>query len=425
MIEQLVAALEKKRPDLTAEDIADILWLTLQQWQSESSQMSQSLAQDVAHIPAGEMDSSEGNPPPSLPLPSLPADDQKHPPSPMAGVTTSLPSQGESTAPAPGASLAIPSARSLRRSLEILKALRPLIRQVPSPSTTYLDVPATVQTIAETRLWLLQLRPVPEPWLELTIVVDAAPSMAIWQRTILDLRRVLAQSGVFRDVRLWSLEAQAASGSTTGSARNAKSKTKAKPRSQSKSEPASAPTLVLRSGFGTTTAAQPPCRPQELLDPNGRRLILVASDCIAPHWDTQPLRDLLQVWAECGPMALLQVLPEWLWNRTALLEVARGQLFSRTPGQANQSLTFVRRGRGRRRPAAGLKVPVLTLEPAVAHRWSQMVAGKTAVAAPGLLFSPVQVRELAPPSAVDGGSAIPPHPSFQGNVSSIRPNRRG
>ncbi len=147
--------------------------------------------------------------------------------------------------------------------------------------------------------------------------------------------------------------------------------------------------LCIRSGFGPAASLQPPCRPQELIDPNGRRLILVISDCIAPHWDTQQIRDLLQIWAKHGPMALVQVLPEWLWNRTALNDVVKGQIYSLTPGQSNQSLTFIRRERWRRTTLLGVKVPVLTLEPDVANRWSQMVAGKATVSAPGLLFSSV------------------------------------
>ncbi len=372
MIEQLVALLEQKFEDLTAEEIADILWLTLQQWQSPAATLPKTQpGVSDSESPIDEILPPDNAPviPPSRETPSsIPA-----PPQPkMAGLTTSRPqpkteSQASSTL---GAPLAIPDAPALRSTLEILKALRPLIRRVPSAQASYLDVPATVQAIAKTDLWTLKLQPVLEPWLELAIVVDATPSMVIWQRTILSLRRVLAQSGVFRDVRMWSLETQ---GSPNLSA----------------SETSPELTLCIRSGFGLAAALQPPCRPQELLDPNGRRLILVISDCIAPRWDNQPIRDMLQVWAEHGPMALVQVLPEWLWNRTALSEVVKGQVYSHTPGQSNQSLTFVRRERWRRNIPVGVKVPVLTLEPAVANRWSQMIAGKAAVSAPGLLFSSV------------------------------------
>jgi hypothetical protein len=205
MIEQLITTLEQKIEDLTAEEIADILWLALQQWQSaslipESQPVEGSSAQpEVEILPP---DNTLLPPPTSVPPPSDVSQQ-----SPMAGLTTQRPqrlSQSQS-APDLGAPLAIPDAPSLRRSLDILQALRPLIRLVPSAEKQYLDIPATVKAVAETDLWLLKLRPMLEPWLELALVVDATPSMVIWQRTILNFRRVLSQSGVFRDVRLWGI----------------------------------------------------------------------------------------------------------------------------------------------------------------------------------------------------------------------------
>ena len=389
MIEQLVAILEQKFKDLTAEEIADILWLTLQQWQL-TAPTRPNTEPDVSDSESPIVEELPPNPAPVIPPnPQTPASVPAPPKPPMAGLTTSRPqpktqSPAKSTLDAP---LAIPDAPALQNTLEILKALRPLIRRVPSAQASYLDVPATVQAIAKTDLWTLTLRPVLEPWLELAIVVDTTPSMVIWQRTILSLRRVLAQSGVFRDVRMWSLQTQ---DSPNLSANENSPELK----------------LCIRSGFGSAAALQPACRPQELLDPNGRRLILVISDCIAPRWDTQQIREMLQVWAEHGSMALVQVLPEWLWNRTALSEVVKGQVYSHTPAQSNQSLTFVRRERWRRNIPVGVKVPVLTLEPVVAHRWSQMVIGKASAPAPGLLFSSLCQRSSLNPSPESNSPAL-------------------
>jgi formylglycine-generating enzyme required for sulfatase activity/phage replication-related protein YjqB (UPF0714/DUF867 family) len=178
-----------------------------------------------------------------------------------------------------------------------------------------------------------------------------------------------------------------------------------------------APALCLRSGFGAATSAQPPCRPQELLDPNGRRLILVISDCIDPRWDTQLIRDILQVWSNHGPLGLVQVLPEWLWSRTALNQVTKGQMLGFRPGQPSQSLSFIRRERWRRKSPIGVKVPVVTLEPAVATRWSQMVAGRSSVTAPGLIFSPVTVQQLLSPVDRD-------HQSPKESLSELTPQER-
>ena len=199
MIERLVAALEQARPDLTAKDIAEILWLTLQQWQSAQV--------PPAHLPTSQSETTSPDSPPlhdqSPPSPPVSPTPPSPPPKPrMAGVTTkpSPVTKASPTAPeVPNAPLALPDAPALRQSLEILKAIRPLIRLSPSTEDYYLDIPGTVKAIAETDIWVPKLEPILEPWLELALVVDATASMVIWQRTILGLRRVLAQSGVFRN----------------------------------------------------------------------------------------------------------------------------------------------------------------------------------------------------------------------------------
>ena len=388
MLRDVVAALEQiarrqNSQDLTHEDIADVLWLAMQQWQSGDAQIMSQRDETPESITD---DAGDGVDPADQPtntspsdLPAMPEGRRQEPD--MAGITTQAPQESSDKSDAKGdlgAQIAIGDATALRESMALLKALQPLIRLVPSATEQALDVPKTVKAIAETELCLLKFRPVPEPWLELAVVVDVTPSMVIWQRTVLSLRRVLAQSGVFRDVRLWSLEEVSA---------------------DQEADTGAAP-LCIRSGFGGATVAQPGRRPEELIDPTRRRLVLVISDCIHPRWDQQPVRDMLRVWATNGPMGLVQVLPEWMWGRTALGDgeaVVKGQLVAASPGQPSQSLQFVRRERWRRRQnlnAQDVKVPVMTLEPAVANRWSRLVAGSAVVAAPGLVFSAPQEATL-------------------------------
>lgn len=385
MIELVVAMLEQKFQDLTAEEMADILWLALQQSQSAASTVDKTepAGQDPLQINKGDSLDLENLVPDASSLLVAPPERSTPQVTATAGVTTCFSADNSShpeTTADSASPLAIPDSTALRRSLEILKAIRPLVRLVPSAERTYLDVSATVKAIAETDLWLLKQRPVPEPWLELALVVDATPSMAIWQRTILRLQRVLAQSGAFRDVRTWSLEAQSLA-SETGYA-------------SAREDAQASASLCLRPGFGFATVSQAPRSPQELLDPKGRRLILVVSDCIAPRWDEQPIRDIFQVWGDHGPMGLVQMLPEWMWGRTALGEMTKGQLVASSAGQPSQALRFIRRDRWRRRAALGVTVPVMTLEPAVISCWSQMVSGRPSVSSSGLVFSAATGRQL-------------------------------
>jgi len=62
-------------------------------------------------------------------------------------------------------SLRVPDAPSLREPLTLLRALRPLMRRVPSPTEEIIDEVATVNTIADNGVFLPVMQPILEPWL--------------------------------------------------------------------------------------------------------------------------------------------------------------------------------------------------------------------------------------------------------------------
>jgi formylglycine-generating enzyme required for sulfatase activity len=362
-MDDVIAVLVEKL-GLTAEEITDILWLALLQWQSTTTV---STEEQQASISASPLDSSH--------VPHLPTDKPDKPNSPQPSVsptpsvtpTPTVPlysrrtqSPAQSSPDQDSLPFPVPNATALRNSLALLRSLRPLMQRVPSKTSWILDTEATAQYIAETKLWLPQRKPVQEPWFDLALVVDASPSMLIWQRHVFELRRLLAQTGAFRDVRTWSLSANFEG------------------------------QLCLHPKLGTGVNCQAPRSPEELIDPTGLRLILVVSDCISPLWQSGTVTTALKIWAEHGPMALVQMLPEWLWDRTALSEVPKVRFHSLAPGMANQKLSVVRRDRWRRTTSRDIKIPVLTLDPPITSLWSQMVAGKGNTGAPGLLFSLVE-----------------------------------
>ena len=43
--------------------------------------------------------------------------------------------------------------------------------------------------------------------------------------------------------------------------------------------------------------------PSELIDPNNRRLILIASDCLSSIWQDQTILHVLENWANNAPVA--------------------------------------------------------------------------------------------------------------------------
>ena len=55
----------------------------------------------------------------------------------------------------PGRGLTIPGAAPLPRSVELVRALRPLMRRGPSRVRREIDVPATIRRVADERIWEL------------------------------------------------------------------------------------------------------------------------------------------------------------------------------------------------------------------------------------------------------------------------------
>ncbi len=280
-MDDLIAQLVKKL-DLTAEEITDILWLALLQWQliprdSEEVEEDESIIEAPNIIKQNPGVSNPIDSPPipekktKKPNPTQPSHSPKPPRKPSPTVPIYSPkSQSNSPSNLTQESLPfpLPNAKAIRNSLALLRSLRPLMVRIPSPTASVLDEEATAQWIAETKLWFPQSKPLEEPWFELALVIDSSPSMLIWQRHIIEMRRLLAQTGAFRDLRTWSLQV------------NSEEK------------------LCLYPKLGGGINQKTPSTPEELIDPNQRRLILVVSDCISPLWQSGIITTALKVWAE-------------------------------------------------------------------------------------------------------------------------------
>ena len=180
-------------------------------------------------------------------------------------------------------------------------------------------------------------------WLDLTLVVDESASMVIWRQAITDFRALLEQFGAFRDLRTWRFNGDLSA----------------------------AEMRDLRGESGVSAH-----RPRELLDPTGRRLILVVSDCIGAAWRSGAVARALEDWSGTSPIAVLQPLPERLWARC-------GQRFTPVrfhasrPGVASRRVTVQPRGAAWVQGQAGSAIPVLEMDPDVRWLayWASLIAG--------------------------------------------------
>jgi formylglycine-generating enzyme required for sulfatase activity len=254
----------------------------------------------------------------------------------------------------------------LGSSLSLARALKTLLRRVPTQDRpSILDEVRTVESFAATDQKILNpvFKPTLEPWLELALVFDRSPSMDIWHQTLTDLKTVLQHYGIFRDVQVWQLAFKENN-------------------------------LFLYKGLSKTNSRV--YHPKELLNPNGRRLIVVVSDCVASYWRDGRMFPLLKLWSQSSPLAILQMLPEWLWLKTGLGLGAKVTLFSDEPGLTNSRLKFrdVLIWENVFREQNRLQIPVFTLEPFSVERWSSVVVGRSDTKVAGFILTPDTKEEL-------------------------------
>jgi hypothetical protein len=233
------------------------------------------------------------------------------------------------------------------------------MHNIPSRSRRLLDETATAERFADRRLWLPVFRGRPERWLELALVVDASPSLRLWRPTLVELYRLLAHHGAFRDVRWWRLGTDV----------------HGRP--------------VLGKGPVDTLWR----RPEELLHPEGRCLVVLVSDCAAPPWYTGAYDRWLRLWGRHQPLALLHLLPPRFWSRGGLRRTRFAQFRALAPGLPNPQLlpdTV-------ELPADPVFLPVFTLEPESVALWAQLLAGCGEARSPGVVLDRTVV--LLPPSS--------------------------
>jgi formylglycine-generating enzyme required for sulfatase activity len=256
-----------------------------------------------------------------------------------------------------------PAPFMLSNALDIGRALRPLLRRVPSRGRRIVDEEATVHNFAELRVPVPVRRGAPERWLELALVVDDHDSRVLWEPLLNELRQLLERHGAFRDLRLWRL------GLDRGGSPH-----------------------VWPGLYGGTAH-----RTGILRDAEGRRVILVFSDFTAPAWREGRFRQALNDWARHQPVALLHLLPQRLWRRTGLAAACFVDLCGAgKPGALNDRLRICPEdlpipGTVAADWRRGLKLPVLTLTPTAVRAWSTMLAARGQARTAGVLM-PVDWR---------------------------------
>ncbi len=352
MIEKLINLLGDDL-ELTAEEIADVLWLA-KQWHKRA-EIKTPKPQMVIQSPpiskkeiiaiylyclihSGLYQLAFKLLPRSSKRLSIPTDIIS-PPQPSDKIYGVYPFSETKTTPTKSIPFPVPDAPAIPQPLTFVKAFRPLMREIASLTQQVLNEEATVNQVAETELLLPILEPATEKWLQLDLVIDESSSSILWRRTIQELESVFRNYGIFRDVRKWNIGL----------------------------DETNKPYLRSATRFRHLN---------ELIDLQGRRLILIISDCVDPLWQKGYILPTLRAWANHNPVVLLQMLPSWLWSRTALGQGINAQLTRLGKPIANRNLqVYASSLWDAEQLETGIKLPLITFAPEKVEHWALMLAG--------------------------------------------------
>ncbi len=241
-----------------------------------------------------------------------------------------------------------PAAVPLPNSLALFRALRPLKRLVTSrrEDAIALDEVATAEWAVQTGTWWPITRSLKERWLDLTLVLDSGPSVALWRSRIAAFVVLLERLGAFRTIQVRLLDS-----TETG-------------------EP------VLRGG----TAGTPTRDPAEVLDSSGRRVVLVLTDGVNDLWRRDAMLPVLAHWGRHMPVSVLHLLPQHLWQRCGMVPhparmTAPDTMRPNSRWQFRLLDAWAEPDPSDATPPGTVPVPVIELQPRWLSWWARLVTG--------------------------------------------------
>ncbi|MFD2416659.1 FxSxx-COOH system tetratricopeptide repeat protein [Amycolatopsis pigmentata] len=361
--------------ELTWVDIADIVWLASAIRPASPEHDRPGQEERPPSVPPPEPEPTGSAPPAeSLPEPAPPEKKRE----PARSPDTEIPPEPGNRI-RPGGEALVPVSES-PDSLGFFRALRPLKRMVRShrDGAVRLDEAATADWMAQTKMWWPVTRPIRERWLDLTVVLDNGPSMALWRAQVTTFVTLLGRLGAFRSIQVRLLE-------TAGPG-----------------EP------VLRGG----TAGTPAREPAEMHDHSGRRTLILLTDAVGEAWRRGAVLPILALWGRRMPVSVIHLLPQHLWRRCGMA-YGRGLHNARlgvpAPLRPNNRWTlelpdaWAEPDPSSLAPPGTVPVPVLEAQPRWLSWWARLLTGSGGEP----LRSTVLLAEDSPPVPEPPGDSPP------------------
>ncbi|MFE2458590.1 SAV_2336 N-terminal domain-related protein [Streptomyces sp. NPDC059402] len=240
----------------------------------------------------------------------------------------------------------VPAAPVLPAPLELQRSLRPLqgYRSPATPLRSELDEVATAEVSARAGGLILPVRRyLSRRDARLQLVLDASSSMRVWGRLFAELAQIFSRLGAFSDVQVSHLHQGPDGG----------------PAVSRSADPHGAPLHAA----------------DRLSDPTGRRIVVLVSDCAGPLWHSGHAHRLLHHLSRQGPVAVLQPLPQRMWNRTRLPVTFGGLSRGDTLGGGAALRVRTASGTSTEARRGALAVPVLPPEPVALGSWARLLSG--------------------------------------------------
>ena len=349
MIDRLVRVLAAVFPERDAEHLADALWLAATCGEpdigssipGERREDGSAFTEVDVPAPAGQVQVSG-----ALAELALPSGEPLPPAQPASRVTE--------------IGLHVPTTTPTLAAMTALS----LFRRVHRPGRPIVDIDATVEATADAERLVVITRPDQEPGLDVAIVVDQTPVAMVWTEAIVELEGTLRRTGAFRSVTCWSLDRSTTTSLVGGP--------------------------LVRDRAGATHHSD------HIIDPAGRRLVLLFSDGVANDWGEGGMWQLLRRWAQAMPTALVQLLPESYWGYTT---IGQPTVMMRSRRLAGPNSSFEVRTAwwsDADDARAGVPVPVIGLNPDAIVRWTHAVGtGSTWIEAGWANLPPTQTGQVA------------------------------
>jgi hypothetical protein len=302
---------------------------------------------------------------------------QQRPETSTARMYTLEPLAGTEGTLIPYVKVSLPDAPALPNARELARILRPLRYD---PRRTHpgdgIDEEATALRIAQAGVRLPVGRTTRRRRLDADLVFDIGGSGPLWTRLAAELRTMLEVQGAFRSVRFWVLDSDSAD-------------------------------LLLLPGSGGSpagagTAGAVGYRWDVICEPPRKPLVIVLTDGTGRSWQTKDVYQPLRGWAVHGTVLAIHLLPDDMWNRTALraLPVAFHPAQHGYHSGARVDVSDVElsvAGLDRRDLAAATAIPVIGLDASWLRSWLPLLRGPEAGAVPGYaLLIPAPDRDQWP-----------------------------